>query len=137
MQCKPWKTLLLIALLAAVIGACTPGGQTGTPIAAPSSTPTELPTSAPSATPTTIPTPAYTALPESEGPTFLLQTDFHTYQIIDFGLGMTYDFHPPEADREYTLAPYISPDRTQMIFIHEGEAVQIINLATGKRQSFI
>ena len=137
MLCKPWKTLLLIALLAAAIAACTPEGQTGTPIAAPSSTPTELPTSAPSATLTKIPTPATTALPESEGPTLLLQTDFHTYQIIDFGLGTTYDFHPPEADQEYTLAPYISPDRTQMIFIHEGEAVQIIDLATGNiRASF-
>ena len=131
MQCKPWKTLLIIVLFAFVIAGCKQVSQSETPAPTIPATPIESPTPAPTTTPTTIPTPAYTALPESEGPTLLLQTDFHTYQIIDFGLGITYAFYPPEADRKYTLAPYISPDRKQMIFIHESEGIQIVDLATG------
>ena len=128
---QSWKTLLLISLLAVAIAGCAPESQTVTPTAAQSATPTESPTPAPTATPTLFPTPAYTALPESQGPTLLLQTDFHTYQIIDFGLGITYDFSPPQEDQEYNLAANISPDRTQMIFINEPEGFQIVNLATG------
>ena len=131
MENQSWKILLFIALLAVVIAGCTPESQPGTPTAAPTATPTEFPTPAPTATRTLVPTPAYTALPESGGPTLLLQTDFHTYQIIDFGLGITYDFFPPKEDREYTLAPNISPDRTQLILIDEKEGFQIVDLATG------
>ncbi len=128
---QSWKILLLISLLAGVIAGCTPETQTVTPTIALSATPTESPAPASTATPTLMPTPAYTALPESQGPTLLLQTDFHTYQIIDFGLGITYDFSPPKEALEYNLAANISPDRTQMIFINEPEGIQIVDLATG------
>ena len=128
---KSRQTLWIIFLMAVVIIGCAPESQATTPTAAQSATPTKSPTPAPTATPTLIPTPAYTALPESQGPTLLLQTNFHTYQIIDFGLGIAYDFSPPKENREYNLAANISPDRTQMIFINEPEGFQIVNLATG------
>lgn len=128
---KSWQTLWIVSLMAVVIIGCTPLSQNETPAPTLSPSPTESPTPTPTVTPTHIPTPAYTALPESEGPTLLLQTDFHAYQIIDFGLGITYDFSPPSGDQEYSLAPNISPDRTQMSFINESDGVQIVDLATG------
>jgi hypothetical protein len=132
-----WKTLLAAALFTVMVIGCVPESQPTTPTAGYTTTPTEAPTPAPTTTPTLVPTPAYTALPESEGPTLLLQTDFYAYQIIDFGLGITYDFTPPLNDQEYALASHVSPDGKQMLFIHASEGSQVIDLATGSvRASF-
>lgn len=131
MMNKFCRKLMMIVLLILVITGCTTTTQTAAPVPSVTIEPTESPTPSPTATSSPTPTPAYTALPASEGPTLLLQTDFDRYQIIDFGLGITYDFFPPNEGIEYNMASNISPDRNQMLFINDTEGIRVTDLATG------
>ena len=125
------RQFLILSLLAILIAGCASASPTGTPTPAASPSPTDSPTPEPTATATLVPTPTNTPLPDSEGPTLLLQTDFHTYQIIDFNLGITYPFTPPEPGIEYILASNVSPDRKRMIFTNNSQDIRIVELATG------
>lgn len=131
MKNKFWLMVLVISSLLAIASACKPAPQTEPVQVTASPSPTNPPIQTPSGTPTLMPTPAYTPLPKSEGPTLLLQTDFHTYQIIDFGLGIIYDFHPPVDGQDYALGTGISPNQKQMIFITDAKEIQIVDLETG------
>lgn len=121
--------LLLLSLLAA---SCTAGTHTSTNTPAPP-TPSADPTQAP--TEALAPKATASRLPASEGPTLLLQTDFDTYEVIDFGLDLTYPIELPGVSPGDRLGGMLSPGGSQLLLVNDLDEIQILDLPTGKVES--
>lgn len=128
------KILLLLSFtLGLFLSSCTTGPAMGT------NTPTPpIPSAIPSSTSTQIPAPTKTTtrLPVSDGPTLLIQTNFETYEIIDFGLGISYPIELPGVNPGDRLSGILSPSRSQLLLSSDPTQVPILDLPTGNIEDF-
>jgi WD40 repeat protein len=117
------KLLVICLVLFLSIAGCDEESPIGKPAS------TTIPQAA--QTPSMTASPATEEIHESDGPFLLLQTDFHTYQVIDFSLGTITPFSLPDSDEKYNLASSLSPDGTRIILHTSTGEVQIMDLRTG------
>jgi hypothetical protein len=97
----------------------------------------EKPTSAPTSKPSTpTSTQALTPTQESPFPTnglsFLLQTDFSAYQIIDFSKMRSYPFSPPGEAKQFNLAQYKSPSGSLIAFPNNPTEISVMAVKSGQ-----
>ncbi|MCB2210059.1 hypothetical protein KQH62_04105 [bacterium] len=128
------RNLFLLSLtLGLLLSSCTAITSTGTntpepPI--PSTTPTYLPTQ------TSAPTATATRFPHSDGPTLLIQTDFESYEIIDFDLDNTYPIELQGVNPSDRLGGMLSPSGSRLLLKSVQDQIQILDLPTGSIEKF-
>jgi len=125
--------ILISFIFLLCLSACTPNTPQ-TPIETQTE---EKPTSGPTSNPSTpTATKAFTPTQESTFPangfSFLLQTDFSAYQIIDFSKLKSYPFSPPGEAKQYILARNISPSGSQIAFPKNPTEISVIAVESGQ-----
>jgi hypothetical protein len=65
----------------------------------------------------------------------LLQTDFEAYEIIDFGLEITYPITLTGLKPSDRLGGMLSPGRSQLLLVSDQGEIQILDLPTGDTES--
>ena len=131
------QVLVLITLLIFATTSCSPNQNT-TPsptLAQNSSTSTTTP---PPLNQTITPTQTEIVQPPISGNdfSFMLQTDFSTYQIIKFPNKTISTFTPPADERQYDLATNLSPSRTYLAFPKNTNDIVVLNLENGQINTF-
>lgn len=125
--------ILISFIFLLCFSACTPNATQ-----APTETQTEeKPTSASTTQPSTptstqAPTPTQESPFPSNGFSFLLQTDFSAYQIIDFSKMKSYPFSPPGEAKQYSLARYFSPSGSLIAFPKNPTEIPVMAVESGQ-----
>lgn len=135
---KKSQVTLIVLLLLFGFSACTPD-ETQIPIATKTEAlPTATPTLSPP-TPTSLPSPTATQKSPftSEGFSFLLQTDFTGYQIIDFSQMESLLFEPPGEARQYHLSANLSPSGERIAFPQSSGEIEVMTVESGQITSYI
>ena len=134
---KKDQVLIFIAIFIIITTSCSPD-QTTVPTATRSQDSSTSTTTTHSPTQTVAPYPTSTGKPpiSGDGTSFLLQTDFAAYQIINFPQNTLSPFSPPGEARHYNLNANLSPIRSLLAFPQNADNIPVMTLENGQVKVF-